>query len=251
MAVRYERLENVALITLDRPGSLNAINEALSRELREAWDRFMAEDDAYVAVLTGAGRAFCAGLDMKEAAEALRSGASMKLSPLPRPEEITKPAIAAINGSVAGGGISFMLACDIAICSENAQVVVPFAARGRGGASVVLDLARKTSINTAFYAGLTAARIDAQTALRMGIVQEVLPQDDLLPRALELAEKIAGHSQVSLRNIKQHLLHALDVGVEPAYKQANRMDAEVSGSQDLREGTLAFDEKRRPQFENR
>jgi enoyl-CoA hydratase/carnithine racemase len=251
MAVRYEQLENVALITLDRPGSLNAINEALSRELRESWDRFMAEEDAYVAVLTGEGRAFCAGLDMKEAAEATRTGVGMKLSPMPRPEEITKPTIAAVNGACAGGGISFMLACDIAICAEGAQFVLPFAARGRGGGSVALEVARKTSINTALYLGLSAARCDAQTALRVGLVQEVLPPADLLPRALELAEKIAGHSQVSLRSIKRHLLNAMDVGVEQALKQSSRMDAGVAGSEDMREGTLAFDEKRRPQFENR
>lgn len=250
MAVRYERLENVALITLDRPGSLNAINEALSRELAEAWRRFAEEDDAHVAVLTGAGRAFCAGLDMKEAAEALRSGRPMRLAPMPRPEEIAKPSIAALNGPCAGGGVRYMLACDIAICAQEAQIVLPFAARGRGGAPVVLELARKTSINAALYMGLTASRIDAQTALRLGIVQEVLPQEDVLPRALELAEKIAGHSQVSVRSIKGHLLHALDVGVERALREAEQGDAELAGSQDLREGTIAFDEKRRPQFQN-
>ncbi|MGI8549402.1 MAG: enoyl-CoA hydratase/isomerase family protein [Dehalococcoidia bacterium] len=251
MAVQYERQESIALITLDRPGSLNAINVALSRELREAWERFMAEDDALVAVLTGAGRAFCAGHDMKEAAEGVRTGQEMKLTPWLRTEEITKPAIAAVNGPCAGGGIAIMLACDIAICAEGAQFVLPFAARGRGGASVVLDMARRTSINAALYAGLTAARISSEMALRMGLVQEVLPQEDLLPRALELAEKIAGHSQVSIRNIKGHLLNALQVGAEQAYKEAGRMDAEVAQSQDMREGTIAFDEKRRPQYENR
>jgi len=253
MAVLYERQEQVAIITLDRPGSLNAINPELTRELGEAWQRFEAEEDAVVAVLTGNGRAFCAGLDMKEAAEALRrgegnvpSGMSMRM---PNPRTIMKPTIAAVNGPAAGGGVSFVLGCDIVLASETAQFVLPFAARGRGGAPVVLDLARKTSINAALYAGLTARRIDPQMALQLGIVHEVLPPDDLLPRAMELAEKIAGFSQASLRSIKQALYHALDLTFGQAMKDIGDWDAAVRGSTDLREGTIAFDEKRRPQFE--
>src|SRR5713226_1412189 len=124
MAVRYERQDAVAVITLDRPGSLNAINPELSRELGESWQRFEAEEDALVAVLTGEGRAFCAGLDMKEAAESLRRG-DAPMPPggsirIPNPRTIMKPTIAAVNGPAAGGGISFVLGCDIIIASETA-----------------------------------------------------------------------------------------------------------------------------------
>ncbi|HLZ71148.1 MAG TPA: enoyl-CoA hydratase-related protein [Dehalococcoidia bacterium] len=255
MAVLYERQENIALITLDRPGSLNAINPDLTRELGEAWQRFEQEEDAHVAILTGAGRAFCAGLDMKEAAERLRRGeastppgASMRM---PNPRTILKPTIAAVNGAAAGGGVSFALSCDLVLASESAQFVLPFAARGRGGAPVALDLARKTSINAALYAALTAGRIDAPTALRLGICHEVLPHDDLLPRALELAEKIAGFSLVSLKSIKSALYRALDVGFAQAMREASGdWDSAVRDSKDMREGTIAFDEKRRPQYES-
>src|SRR5581483_15929 len=255
MAVLYERQENIAVITLDRPGSLNAINPELTKELGEAWQRFEQEEDAHVAILTGAGRAFCAGLDMKEAAERLRRGeqstppgTSMRM---PNPRTIMKPTIAAVNGAAAGGGVSFALSCDIVLASESAQFVLPFAARGRGGAPVALDLARKTSINAALYAALTASRIDAQTALRLGICHEVVPQDDLLPRALELAEKIAGFSQVSLKSIKAALYNAMEVGFAQAMRDASGdWDSAVRGSNDLREGTIAFDEKRRPQYES-
>jgi enoyl-CoA hydratase/carnithine racemase len=247
MAVRYERIESTALITLDRPGSLNAMNEALTRELREAWERFLAEDDALVAVLTGAGRAFCAGLDMKEAAEALRNGRELRMTPQITAAEITKPAIAAINGPCAGGGVAMMLSCDIALCSDTAQFVLPFAARGRNGANIALQVARKASINAALYMALTASRIDPATALRFGLVQEVLPQEELLPRALELAEKIAGHSQLAVRAMKARIVRVAGDSFDTDGDVS--LEAELSLSPDLREGTLAFDEKRRARYQ--
>jgi crotonobetainyl-CoA hydratase len=251
--VRYERQEAVALITLDRPGSLNAITPQLSQELGEAWQRFADEDDALVAVLTGAGRAFCAGLDMKEAAEAMRRSDATGMPGgrirMPNPRDINKPTIAAVNGPCAGGGVSFALGCDIVLASETAQFVLPFAARGRGGAPVALDLARKTSVSAALYTALSAGRISAEAALRMGIAHEVLPQDDLLPRALELAEKIAGFSRPSLASIKQALYRALEVGFAQATAEAGEMDSAVRGTRDMLEGTLAFDEKRRARFD--
>ena len=250
MAVTYERFESVALITLDRPTALNAINAELSRELRESWERFNDEDDAFVAVLTGAGRAFCAGLDMKEAAEATRTGQPLQLDRGINPREVVKPTIAAVNGACAGGGVSFALGCDIVLCSDNAQFVLPFAARGRGGAPVALTVAQRTTINTALYMALTAGRIDAHTALRMGLVQEVLPQDDLLPRAMELAEKIAGHSQRSVRALKGSLWNAMEVGIAEAMRSARNADRELQESGDTREGALAFDEKRRPRYQS-
>jgi enoyl-CoA hydratase/carnithine racemase len=248
MAVLYERLESVAVITLDRPTALNAINAELSRELREAWEQFNADDEALVGVLTGSGRAFCAGLDMKAAAEAARTGTPLGLERGIDPREIVKPTIAAVNGACAGGGVAFALGCDIILCSENAQFVLPFAARGRGGASVALQVAQRTSVNAALYMALTAGRIHAAEALRMGLVQEVLPLDDLLPRAIELAEKIAGHSQRSVRALKSHLWNAMENGVAEALRTARTTERELEESGDAREGTLAFDEKRRPQF---
>ncbi|HTE83461.1 MAG TPA: enoyl-CoA hydratase/isomerase family protein [Dehalococcoidia bacterium] len=247
MAVRYERLESTAVITLDRPGSLNAMNEALTRELTEAWHRFLAEEDALIAVLTGAGRAFCAGLDMKEAAEALRLGRPMIMTPLLKAADISKPAIAAINGPCAGGGIEMMLACDIAVCSDTAQFVLPFVARGRDGSSVALSVARRTSVSVALYMAMTASRIDAAAALRFNLVHEVLPQEEVLPRALEIAEKLAGYSQPALRNMKARLVRASLTTLEG--EPGSDLQSELARSPDMLEGTLAFDEKRRPRYQ--
>jgi enoyl-CoA hydratase/carnithine racemase len=247
-AVLYERFENTAVITLNRPEALNAMNAQLSQELYEAWERFMAEDDAYVAVLTGAGRAFCAGADMKEAAEATRTGKQQQFRQMFPAKDITKPAIAAVNGACAGGGMGYMLACDIVLCAENAQFVLPFVARGRGGASIAIEVARRTSFNAALYMALTASRIDAPTALRLGLVHEVLPPDDLMPRAMELAEKLCGHSQLSLRSMKGNLRNAMESGFAEALRAASEGDRSLHQSADTREGTLAFDEKRRPQY---
>jgi crotonobetainyl-CoA hydratase len=246
MSVRYERVDSTALITLDRPGALNAMNESLTSELAAAWRRFLSEDDALVAVLTGAGRAFCAGLDMKEAAEAIRNGHGMQLTPLFRAADIFKPAIAAVNGPCAGGGIEMLLSCDVVICSETAQFVLPFVARGRDGSSIALDVARRTSVSAALYMAMTASRIDAATALRFNLVHEVLPADEILPRSLELAEKLAGYSQPALRNMKARLVNsALLVDDSQA---ARDFQEELARSSHLREGTIAFDEKRRPSY---
>ena len=247
-AVLYEQYESVVIITLNRPEALNAMNAALSQELYAAWEQFMADDDALVAILTGAGRAFCAGADMKEAAEAARSGQAPRFRPMFPARDITKPAIAAVNGACAGGGVGYALACDIVLCAENAQFVLPFVARGRGGAPIALELARRTSFNVALYMALTASRIDAPTALRLGLVHEVLPADDLLPRAMELAEKIAGHSQVSVRSMKANLRNAMEAGFAEAIRAASEGDRALHQSTDTREGTLAFDEKRRPRY---
>jgi enoyl-CoA hydratase/carnithine racemase len=247
MAVRYERIDSTALITLDRPTALNAMNEALTSELAEAWSQFLAEDDALIAVLTGAGRAFCAGLDMKEAAEAMRNGRSMDLTPLFKAKDISKPAIAAVNGPCAGGGIEMLLSCDIAICSETAQFVLPFVARGRDGSNIALSVARRTSISAALYMAMTASRIDAATALRFNLVHEVLPAEEVLPRSLELAEKLAGYSQPALRNMKARLTNAVLL-VDDASAEAD-FQAALADSSHLREGTMAFDEKRRPSYD--
>jgi enoyl-CoA hydratase/carnithine racemase len=248
MAVRYERYESVALITLDRPTALNAIDPVLSRELRESWERFRDEDDALVAVLTGEGRAFCAGMDMKLAAESARTGERPQIDRGMNMREIHKPTIAAVNGPCAGGGVSFAMGCDIVLASDTAQFVLPFAARGRGGAPVALLVAQRTTISAALYMAITAGRIDAHTALRMGLVQEVLPQDDLLPRAMELAERVAGHSQRSVRALKGHLWNAMEVGIAEAIRSARSTERELEESGDTREGAIAFDEKRRAKY---
>ena len=251
--VLYERQEQVAVITLNRPEALNAITPELSRELGEAWQRFEQEDDALVAILTGAGRAFCAGADMKQAADAVRRGDQGSTRGggvrMPNPRTIMKPTIAAVNGPAAGGGVLYVLSCDIVLASETAQFVLPFAARGRGGAPMALELARKTSFNVALYVALTAGRINAEMALRLGIAHELVPVDDLLPRALELAEKIAGFSQPSVRSIKQALYRGQEVGVAQAMQEASEAQSQMMRSDDMREGTLAFDEKRRAQFQ--
>ena len=247
-AVLYERFESTALITLNRPEALNAMNAQLSQDLYDAWERFMSEDDALVAVITGAGRAFCAGADMKEAAEAARTGQQVRFRGQFPAGQITKPAIAAVNGACAGGGVGYALACDVILCAEGAQFVLPFVARGRGGAPIALEVARRTNFNVALYMALTASRIDAATALRMGLVHEVLPPDDLVPRALELAEKLAGHSQVSLRSMKGNIRNAMEIGFAEAIRSAGEGDRSLHQSSDTHEGTIAFDEKRRPQY---
>ncbi len=255
--VLYEREGPIAVISLNRPEALNALNDKLQGELRQTWDRFVEDDEALVAILTGKGRAFCSGMDLKEAARGIQAQGAFIEGSLPNspvlsehgPFYIPKPVIAAVNGPAAGGGLALMLSCDFAICSETAQFVLPPAARGLNGALMTMQLARRVGPSWAMWAGMSAARFDAQTALRIGLVLEVLPPDELMSRALEMAERIAKNSVLSVRAIKERVNNYLVYGWEKAAGTVGPIEQELLSSGHSTEGITAFSEKRRPQFD--
>ncbi|MFC5992835.1 crotonase/enoyl-CoA hydratase family protein [Pseudonocardia hispaniensis] len=252
LPVLVERREAVTLITLNRPEAMNAVNAKLSRALGDAMEAFAADDTQRVAVITGAGRAFCAGADLK----VLASGGS--IHDTDHPERgfagfvrhlVDKPVVAAVNGFALGGGTEIVLACDLAIMGESTALGLPEVKRGLvAAAGGVVRLHRQIPPKVAAEAIYTGDPIPAETALRWGLVNRVVPDPDVVPTALELAGRIARNAPLALRASKRIMTStAASSDWDPAVWEANEREfAPVRASSDAREGAAAFAQKRRP-----
>lgn len=244
----------VFIMTINRPDVMNAINPPGCAEMAEAWDAFAADDDLWVGVVTGAGdRAFSAGNDLKYQA----SGGNMSWPPsgfggLTSRLDCDKPLIAAVNGLALGGGFEIALACDIIVASDTASFGLPepkvgLAALGGG----IHRLPRQIGYKNAMALLLTARRIDAREAYRLGICQEVVAPDRLMTRTFEWAEEIAACAPLSVRATKQAAQAGIDMPLADAlvahFEGINRMIK----SEDFIEGPLAFAEKRKPHWKGR
>ncbi|MFI6321002.1 crotonase/enoyl-CoA hydratase family protein [Nonomuraea sp. NPDC050556] len=246
------RVGHVAVITLNRPHAMNAINAAMSVAVEEGIDELIADPELRVGVLTGAGRAFSAGADLKELA------AGRPLITREQRERgfggfvqrrVAKPLIAAVNGYALGGGTELMLACDLAVMSEKATLGLPEVRRGiiaAGGG--LLRLARRIPLAIALEAILTGAPITAEEALRLGLVNRVVPEADVLDTALELANLIAQNAPLAVQASK-HVVYE-DLTPE-AWAVSNQAIREVLKSEDAKEGPRAFAEKREPSWKGR
>ncbi len=247
MGVEYEIDGGVARITLARPAAMNAIDGEMTAQLRAAVDRFESDPDARVAILTGTGRAFCAGMDLK--AFAAGEGPDVLEGPghfggfVAR--ERSKPVIAAVNGPALAGGLELVLACDLAIASSAARFGVPEVLRGIfAGAGAAIRLPRRIPRVHAMRLLLTGQIIDAPHALRIGLVDEVVDPDDLLPAAQELAGAICRAAPLSVAATLRLARLASD-GDESELWEANAREwAAIVGSADAAEGPIAFAEKR-------
>jgi enoyl-CoA hydratase/carnithine racemase len=252
--VLLEVADRIATITLNRPDSLNAINADLSTALTDALRRVDHDDDIRVAILTGAGRAFCAGADLRGGSPASRGNTPSDLFSTPGtqrlwPADIRKPVIAAVNGYCLGGGFEMAMSCDLLIASEAAQFALPEITLGfypLAGAPIRLPRAiPRAFANELMYLG---HRIDAPTALQYGIVSRVLSPDQLLDTARDMAATIAAHAPVAVRGLKEITYAQADLTLP----QATRFDAAlrwvVAQTADSKEGARAFAEKRKPEF---
>lgn len=257
----YELRDKVALITFNRPQRMNAMGAALKEDLVEALLRAEADPDVRVIVLTGAGTAFCAGGDVKEMSEARASGATRSAREKIQPSrdasllsihEASKPVIAAVNGAAAGAGMNLALAADIRMASTTARFSQAFVKRGLPpdtGATYLLP--RIVGLAKACELAWTGDTIDADEALRLGIVARVVPPDELLPASLALANRIAEGPPVAIRLAKQALYQSAggtlrDALAREAFNLNHCMETE-----DAAEGLQAFLEKRAPVFVGR
>jgi len=258
--LRYEVHESVALITLNRPDRMNSIGGSMKDDLHQAFFELARGDEMVRAVvLTGAGdRAFCAGADIKE-----RVGQTLPLPAVHLHQKAThdlfrnletfeKPVIAAINGVALGGGLELALCADIRIASEHAKLGLPEARIGAlPAAGGTQRLPRLVGIGWAKQLLLTCDHIDAWQAQQIGLVSEVVPQQDLLPTALAMARRIATNAPLSLRYIKQAIDLGMQTGIEAGLEYERYAAAIVISSEDRLEGMRAFVEKRAPQFRGR
>jgi enoyl-CoA hydratase len=249
---------NIATLTLNRPAVLNALNADLLARLEETLDAFGGDTELRAVIITGAGeRAFAAGADIAELAALdgaiagqLKARAGQRITQLI--EALPVPVIAAVNGFALGGGCELAMACDIRIASENAKFGQPEVnlgiSPGYGGSQ---RTTRLVGPGMALYLCLTGETIDAAEALRIGLVQRVVPLAGLLPEAKRIAQTIASKAPLAVTATKRAIREgaALPIG-EGLALEALHFGTLIDTS-DFREGTSAFLEKRKPVFEGR
>ncbi len=247
----------IATVTINRPDKLNALNAQAKSELRDVFTQIKTDSNVNVVILTGAGeKAFVAGTDIKELT-LLNSETGKEFSAKGQEvfdliENLGKPMIAAVNGYALGGGCELALACHVRIASENAKFgqpevnlgIIP----GYGGTQ---RLARLIGRGRAMELILTGNQIDAQEALRVGLVNKVVPQADLMGAAIAMAEQIASKGQIAIRMA----LKAVNMTQETTLSDGQQLEASLFGvccdSEDFKEGTAAFLEKRKPAFKSK
>lgn len=253
--VLFDVAAGVATITLNRPDHLNAIDAELSTGLLAAFREVRTRDDIRVAILTGNGRAFCAGADLRSRAEGPAASTGVaSLFPTDDEPRITdlsakKPVIAAINGYCLGGGFELALNCDLLIASEAAQFGLPEITLGffpLAGAPVTLprSIPRAMANDILF----TGERVDATKALAFGIVSRVVAPDELMPTARSIAQKIAGYAPLAVRAMHELVRRQADLPAADALRLAATMRWAIGQTEDAREGPRAFAAKREPVY---
>ena len=257
VALIFEKKGRIALIKLNRPEAMNAIDPDTRVELREAWERFRRDDDLWVAILTGEGdRAFCAGADLKKT---MPTGENYAITlfrdervPITPPLDLYKPVIAAVNGYAMGGGCELALACDIRIASEKAvfglSEVRVASIPGAGGTQRLL---RMIPHAIAMKMLLTGGRIDAQEAYRVGLVSDVVPHDQLMAKAEEIAQAICENGPLAVRAVKMAAMQGANMTLDQGLMVENLLWGILRDTEDRIEGRRAFAEKRKPQYKGR
>lgn len=246
--VGYAVRDGAAWITLQRPERRNAIDHATRALLEEAIASAELDAAVRLIVLTGAGTAFSAGVDLKETA-ADHAAAERLTASLDR---ATKPILAAVNGPAAGGGFELALAADLRIASSTATFSLPEASIGSlPGSGGTQRLMRATTPARALRMLLTGQPIDAATALEWGIVSDVVAPDELIPLAERLAARIAANAPLSLQAMKRATRAAAELPLAAGLELERSLWAELANTQDRAEGRSAFRERRAPAFKGR
>jgi E-phenylitaconyl-CoA hydratase len=250
--------EGVATITLNRPERHNAFNSTMASELAAVWETVKTDPEVVCAIVTGAGdRAFCTGMDVADVAsgEALETGRMPresvpwnKLTPIQN--ECWKSVVGAINGMVVGGGLHFVVDCDLVLCSDTATFFDTHVKVGLIAGLEPVGLARKIPLEAVLRLALLGGseRMSAAEAHRLGLVGEVLPADRLMTRARELAQKISQHSPTALAVSKRCIWQSLDTGLDDALENTWNAIRAHNDHPDLNEGTKAFVEKRKARW---
>jgi len=251
-AILYEVRDRVAWVTINRPEARNALNKAARDGMRAAWERFNADETAAVAVLTGAGdKAFCAGGDLKEMADT-----SLKVPPrdfmvyLNRTLKVEKPVIAAVNGLAYAGGFLLAQQVDLVVAADHARFAITEAKVGRGSPWAA-PLGWLMPPRVAMEMLMTGDPISAQRAYELGLVNRVVPAEDLVAETQKLASTIAGNAPLSVRAGKALVYASAEMGWSAALDTGDRIYEQVYLSEDGQEGPAAFKEKRKPVWKGR
>jgi enoyl-CoA hydratase/carnithine racemase len=250
--VIYELRDAVAWVTINRPDARNALNKAVREGLREAFERFGADDDASVLVLTGAGdKAFCAGGDLEETSDAALQVPPRDFVPyLGRTVHVDKPVIAAVNGVAYAGGFLLVQMADLCIAADHARFAITEAKVGRGSPWAA-PLPWIVGPRVAMELMVTGEPIDAQRAYEVGLVNRVVPAGDLGDAAQAMAAGIAANAPLSVRAAKRLVYASASLGWHDALEAGDRIYEPVYLSEDAQEGPRAFKEKRAPRWSGR
>jgi 2-(1,2-epoxy-1,2-dihydrophenyl)acetyl-CoA isomerase len=256
MSVEFDLAGDVAVVTLDRPDRFNAIEASLGEGLVEALKR--SGEEARVAILTGAGRAFCAGADLNDLRPHYEDGDGPDLSALlddvfhPALHAVLEcrvPVIGAINGVAAGAGMGLALACDVRVMSEDAFFTSAFTAIGLiPDSGTTWWLSRHLGVSRAIELALTNRRVGAEEARDLGLCLDVVPGDQLLDRAMELAAQMADLVPDSLVTTRRLIRDAAASSLDEALTAEQTEQGRLGKTPEHREGVLAFLEKRKPEF---
>ena len=269
MAIHYELDDDhVVLITIDRPEARNSADMEHFKALREAWERFDADEGAWVAIITGVGDAFFTGADLKsyvpEITKFQRQIAEEGLTEIDgyrlddgtravlRGAKIWKPIIAAVNGFCAAGGMEMLGGVDIRVACPEAQFAVMEPKRGLfAGGGTTVRLPRQIPFPQAMEFLLCADLIPAQRALEMGLLNVIVPRDELLAKAYEYAHRITANAPLAVQATKQSVWEGLGMNLKDAYRNEAALSSMIFQTEDAKEGPLAFAEKRPPRWQGK
>jgi enoyl-CoA hydratase/carnithine racemase len=257
--LRLEKHDGVAVLTLDRPATLNSWNQKMREELREAARELVADDALRVLIITGEGRAFSAGEDVRGmpglaqlGTRGFRRVARDLHNVFDEIEAIEVPVIAAINGVAAGGGLELALSCDFRFAAEGAKLGFPEnnvgLIPGSGGCSRLVKL---VGLSKAKRLVMTGEMVPASRALGMGLVDEVFPQEELLPRAKEFAGLLSAKAPLALGLAKLVLNASANVDPDTGRHLERLGQSILKKTEDHQEGAQAFAEKRKPKFKGK
>jgi enoyl-CoA hydratase len=254
--VLYEKRGNIVVMTLNRPDALNAINRQLRRELAEAITQFDKDQEAFVGIITGAGRAFCSGRDLKERASDNAAGIQARASDSMYPDrpymwpQTWKPLIAAINGFALAGGWSIAQICDLRLAAEDAKLGISEAKWSLLPPFGTI-LPKMIPLSAVLELVMTAQPITAQRAYDIGFVNKVVPQGALMEEAMTMAEQIAENAPLAVQYFKELAYRGLNMSTQDVSSLTYHMYDQLLTTEDSKEGPRAFAEKRKPRWQGR
>ncbi|ORB82609.1 carnitinyl-CoA dehydratase [Mycobacterium kansasii] len=256
----HDQLDHIVTITINRPEARNSLDMAHFRDLARAWAAFRDDANAWVAVVTGVGRDFCTGADLKRFIPELTGD-------LPRPDgwnkddaihavlhrfPVYKPIVAAVNGTCVAGGFEMLSLTDIRVAVPEARFAVMEPKRGLfAGGGTTVRLPRQIPYAFAMELLLTADLLDAQRALAMGLINRVVAADRLMDTAYDYAARIAANAPLAVSATKQSAVEGLTLDLESAYDNETRHSNRIFDTEDAKEGPRAFAEKRPPRWRAR
>ena len=260
MPIIYEKKDKIAIVTINRPEAMNAIDPETTEELAKAWMDFRDDPNLWVGILTGAGdKAFSAGADLKKLIPFMAQMSTFErrereekfpgLGGITRGLSIWKPIIAAINGFCLAGGLEMALACDIRVAADHSTFGLMEVSRGIiPGAGGTQRLPRMIPLAKAMEMILLAQRIDAQEALRLGLLNRVVPAAEVMPTAMKIADALLQNGPLAVRAAKEAVIRGLSMPLEEGLRLEGVLQSYLLKTEDAVEGPKAFAEKRKPQF---